>query len=113
VPAKPEDIVSAAASAGTIGVDVEIVAEGCGGGALAAWSAREATLKAAGAHLSELPRVHGDGRRLHFRGRRWYGHAPRLSPGTVLCIVGSLPIAQIRVQRRPAARVAAWQAGCP
>lgn len=104
-------VVCATASAGSIGIDVEILAAACGGGALAAWSAREATLKAAGARLSDMPRVHGGGRRLHFGGRRWYGHAPRLTPGTVLRVVSSLPIARFSLQRRPAARVVAWQQG--
>jgi len=102
-------VVCAVASAGTIGIDVEILAYGGAGGALAAWSAREATVKAAGARLHDLPRVHGSGRRLHFRGQRWYGHAPPLTPGTILRVVSSLPIAQFRLQRRPAARVVAWQ----
>ena len=102
-------VVCAAASAGTIGIDVESLAEGRSGGALAAWSAREATLKAAGASFSELAQVHGGGRRLHFRGRRWYAHAPRLAPGAVLRVVSSLPIAQLRLQRRSAAQVIALQ----
>jgi len=93
-------VVCAAASAGAIGALP---------GALAAWCAREATLKAAGARLHELPHVYGSGGRLQFQGRRWYGRAPRLGPDTVLRVVSSRPITQFRLERRPALRVVAWQ----
>ena len=105
-------VVCAVSSRGAIGIDVETLTSAHTRGALAAWSSREATLKAAGASLGELSRVRGDGRYLRFRGRRWYGHAPRLTPGTVLRVVSSLPISSCRLLRRPAARVIARQQAC-
>ena len=104
-----EWVVCAVASAGAIGVDVEALSDERPSGALAAWSNREAILKAAGARLGDLPRVQGSGQRLQFQGRRWYGHAPRLAPDTVLRVVSSLPIASCRVLRRCAAEVIARQ----
>ena len=102
-------VVCAVASRGAIGVDIEALNAERTPGALAAWSNREATLKAAGAHLRDLPRVQGGGKRLQFQGRRWYGHAPRLTPDTVLRVVSSVPIARLRLLRRPAAEVIARQ----
>lgn len=106
-------VVCATASAGTIGIDIEMLAAGRSAGSLGAWAAREATLKAAGAALHELSRVHGGGRLLCFRGRRWYGHAPRLTPDTVLRVVSSRPMTRFRMQQRPALRVATWQEARP
>ena len=114
-----EWVVCAVANRGAVGVDVEVLgsaglsaASSAGAstlGALALWSGREATLKAAGATLAELARVQGGGSHWRFRARRWYGHAPRLAPGTVLRVVSSLPIARCRLLRRPAERVIARQ----
>src|SRR5258705_9168339 len=44
---------------------------------LAAWAAKEATVKAAGATLAELNQVQLRGRRIAFRGRNWYCNTPR------------------------------------
>ncbi len=104
-------VVCAVANRGAIGVDIEALgtAGASTAGALAHWSGREATLKAAGATLGEMQHVHGGGSHWRFRARRWYGHAPRLAPGTVLRVVSSLPIAHCRLLRRPVERVIARQ----
>ncbi len=102
-------VVCAVARRGAIGVDIEALDEVRTPGVVAAWCSREATLKAAGARLGELARVQGGGRRLQFQGRRWYGHAPRLAPGTVLRVVSSHPHARIRMLQRPVAQVLARQ----
>lgn len=127
-----EWVVCAVASGAAIGVDVETLdgarapdmgspganmrAAGMRGantpGVIAAWSGREATLKAAGAGLGEQARVHGSGEHWRFRGRRWYGHAPRLAADAVLRVVSSRPIARCQVLRRPAALVIARQVAC-
>lgn len=104
-----EWVVCAVAKRGAIGVDIEVLGSASTPGALARWSGREATLKAAGASLGEFARVQGGGSHWRFRARRWYGHAPRLAPGTVLRVVSSLPIARCRLLRRPAERVIARQ----
>jgi phosphopantetheinyl transferase len=102
-------VVCALAGTGTIGIDIETTVAGSRPGALAAWTTREAALKAAGARLQELPRARLCGELLQFRGRRWYCRAPRLTPGTMLRVVSSRPITRLTLQRRAAERVAAWQ----
>jgi len=102
-------VVCALAAVGRIGIDVEAVLAGSRRAALAAWTAKEATLKAAGARLQDLPQVQLCGRRLHFQDRRWYCRAPMLSVDTVLRVVSSVPITTLRLRRIPAGRVVAWQ----
>jgi phosphopantetheinyl transferase len=106
-------VVCALAGVGGIGVDVEAVRVGVPPAALVAWTMKEATLKAAGARLQELPQVQLRGSRLHFQDRRWYCRAPRLCADTMLRVVTSVPVARLRLRTMPASRVVAWQAALP
>jgi phosphopantetheinyl transferase len=92
-------VVCAMAGAGSIGVDVQALADGATAGAVAVWSAKEATLKAAGASLQDLPRMQVCGERVQFLGRRWYCAAPRLTPAVALRVVSSLPIDSLQLRR--------------
>jgi phosphopantetheinyl transferase len=103
-------VVCATAGAGTIGVDVQALVDGATAGAVAAWSAKEATLKAAGAQLRDLPRVQLCGQRLQFQGRRWYCAAPQLTPAMALRVVSSRPIARVMIQHWSAQRLLGVQA---
>ncbi len=102
-------VVCALAAVGSIGIDVETVNVGSRCAALATWTAKEATLKAAGARLQDLPQVQLRGRRLQFQDRRWYCRAPKLSDDTMLRVVSSVPITRLRLRRMLAGRVVAWQ----
>ena len=102
-------VVCALAAVGSIGVDVEAVLVGSRRAALASWTVKEATLKAAGARLQDFAQVQLRGSRLHFQDQRWYCRAPKLSSDTVLRVVSSVPITRLRVRRILAGRVVAWQ----
>jgi phosphopantetheinyl transferase len=71
--------------------------------ALAIWTAKEATIKAAGVTLAELPQVRVRGRRLEFRGRRWYCRAPRIAPRLVVRLVTALPATRLLLRAVPVA----------
>jgi phosphopantetheinyl transferase len=102
-------VVCALAGVGKIGIDVETVPVDSRRAALATWTAKEATLKAAGARLQDLPQVQLRGSQLHFQDRRWYCRTPKLSVDTVLRVVSSVPITRLRLRRIAAGRVVAWQ----
>jgi len=102
-------VVCALAGVGKIGIDVEAVPVGARRAELAAWTLKEATLKAAGARLQSLPQVQLRGRRVHFQDQRWYCRAPTLSAGTIVRVVSSVPITRLRMRRIPVGRVVAWQ----
>jgi len=70
--------------------------------ALAIWTAKEAALKAAGATLAELAQVRVRGRRVEFRGQRWYCRAPRITPDTVTRLVTAQPVTRLLRQSVPA-----------
>lgn len=113
-------VVCALASGGSVGVDIEpLVSRAALPGwqsafdaaeraaarsprrALAIWTAKEAALKAAGATLTELAQVRVRGRRVEFRGQRWYCRAPRITPDTVTCLVTARPVTRLLRQSVP------------
>lgn len=106
-------VLCALAADGPIGIDVEATATaGSNEAALATWAAREATIKAAGATLAELAQVQVHGRRIRFRGRRWYCRTPRLPERPpvrlVVRVVTERPITQLLMRAiAPAAALAA------
>ena len=97
-------VLCALAANGNVGVDVEECAAARSSAApLAIWTAREATIKAAGATLAELARVHIDGRRIGFHGRRWYLRSPRLGSRLVVRVVTEQPATQLLLRAVPVA----------
>jgi phosphopantetheinyl transferase len=97
-------VLCALAANGSVGIDVEeSAAARSGAAALAIWAAKEATIKAAGATLAELARVHLDGRRVGFRGRRWYLSSPRLASRLVVRVVTERPVTQLLMRAVPLA----------
>ena len=114
-------VVCALASGGPVGVDIEpivsraalpawqgafdtteLAAARSPRRALAIWTAKEATLKAAGGTLAGLAQVRVRGQRVEFRGRRWYCRAPRLTPGTVTRVVTARPVTRLMREAVPA-----------
>jgi phosphopantetheinyl transferase len=75
--------------------------------ALSIWTAKEAVLKAAGATLAELSQVRVRGRRVEFRGRRWYCRAPRVAPRTITRLVTARPVTRLLLRAMPAGAVLA------
>jgi len=89
-------VLCALADDGNVGIDVEANATARANPiALAIWAAREATIKAAGATLAELAQVQVQGRRIGFRGRRWYCRTPRLPAHLVVRLVTERPVTQL------------------
>jgi phosphopantetheinyl transferase (holo-ACP synthase) len=66
--------------------------------ALGIWAVKEAVLKAAGAARAELAQVRVRGRRVQFRGQRWYCRAPRLGERVVVRLATSQPVRSLRLQ---------------
>lgn len=117
-----EWVVCALAGSGDVGVDIEPLARAeslpawtsvfdaeereaarSTRAALAIWTAKEATLKAAGAGFAELSQVRVRGRELQFRGRQWHSRAPRFTSGMIARLVTSRPVARLRAVAVPAA----------
>jgi phosphopantetheinyl transferase len=73
--------------------------------ALAIWTAKEATLKAAGATLAEAPRVRVRGRRVEFGARRWHCRRPTLAARVMVSLVTARPTAQLVLLPLPLRRV--------
>ena len=89
-------VLCALAGEGHVGIDVEDhVAARADPAALGIWAAQEATIKAAGATLVELAQVRVQGRRIGFRGRRWYCRTPRLPAHLVVRLVTERPVTQL------------------
>jgi phosphopantetheinyl transferase len=92
-------VLCALAADGTVGIDVEVRDSArFSRAALALWTAREATVKAAGATFAELPQVQVRGRRIGFLGRRWYCRTPRLAPRLVVRLVTERPVTRLLVR---------------
>ncbi|HEX9474570.1 MAG TPA: hypothetical protein VF931_10280 [Steroidobacteraceae bacterium] len=102
-------VLCALAADGNVGIDVEANASArANQAALAIWAAQEATIKAAGASLAELAQVQVQGRRIGFRGRRWYCRTPRLPAHLVVRLVTERPVTQLLLRAvSPAAALAA------
>jgi 4'-phosphopantetheinyl transferase len=95
-------VLCALAADGQVGIDVEERATAHSGpAALAIWTAKEATLKAAGATLAEVAQVHVRGQRIGFRGRRWYCRTPRLASSLVVRLVTERPVTQLQMRAVP------------
>ena len=99
-----EWVLCALADDGTVGIDVEESSPThADPAALALWAAKEATVKAAGATLAELARVRIHGRRIGFRGRRWYLSSPRLDADLLVRVVTERPVTQLLLRAVPVA----------
>jgi 4'-phosphopantetheinyl transferase len=97
-------VLCALAADGAVGIDVEErAAAPAEAAALGIWVAKEATLKAAGATLSELAGVRLHGRRIGFRGRHWYLRSPRLAAGLLVRVVTARPVTQLELRAVPLA----------
>jgi 4'-phosphopantetheinyl transferase len=73
--------------------------------ALAIWTAKEATLKAAGATLAEALRVRVRGQRVEFRGMQWHCRRPTLAPRVMVSLVAALPITRVDLLALPSGQV--------
>jgi 4'-phosphopantetheinyl transferase len=92
-------VLCALAATGNVGIDVEAGATARSGqAALAIWTVKEAAVKAAGATLAELAQVHLQGRRIGFRGRRWYCRTPRLASRLLVRVVTERPVTRLLVR---------------
>ncbi len=120
-------VLCALASAGAVGVDIEALAPRAtlprwlqvfdrheraaaraARAALSIWATKEAALKAAGAAFAELAQVRVRGRRVEFRGRRWYCRAPRIAPRMIARLVTEQPVTRLVLRAVPATE--AWLA---
>lgn len=109
-------VLCALASDGAVGVDVEALAPSAAlprwlavfdqeeraaartaRAALSIWTAKEATLKAAGARFGELAQVRVRGRKIEFLGRRWHSRAPRLAPRLIARVVTERPVTRLKL----------------
>ena len=70
-------------------------------GRLAIWTAKEATIKAAGATLAELEQVQLRGRGVRFRGRSWHCRTPRLAAPLIVRVVTERRITQLLLRPMP------------
>jgi 4'-phosphopantetheinyl transferase len=115
-------VACAVATAGRVGLDVEMLDSGnlpafsyCfdsqelqqatdARAALGIWCAKEATVKAAGATLAELRSVSVRGDAAQFRGQRWWLHAPPVPPELTCRLVTDRPLLALNCER------VAWRA---
>jgi phosphopantetheinyl transferase len=97
-----EWVLCALAAEGEVGIDAEENGAARSSAAtLAAWAAKEATVKAAGATLAELDQVQLRGRRIAFRGRSWYCNTPRLGVPLTVRVVTARPVTQWLLRALP------------
>jgi phosphopantetheinyl transferase len=97
-----EWVLCALAANGNVGIDAEESAAARSSAAeLGIWAAQEATIKAAGATLAELARVHIHGHRIGFRGRRWYLRSPRLAARLIVRVVTEQPATELLLRAVP------------
>jgi len=97
-----EWVLCALAAEGEVGIDAEEYGAACPSAAtLAAWTAKEATVKAARATLAELDQVQLQGRRIAFRGRSWYCTTPRLGLPLTVRVVTARRVTQWLLRALP------------
>ncbi|HMI36205.1 MAG TPA: hypothetical protein VK505_01135, partial [Steroidobacteraceae bacterium] len=90
------------AAEGEVGIDAEENGTARSSAAtLAAWAAKEATVKAAGATLAELNQVQLRGRRIAFGGRSWYCNTPRLGVPLTVRVVTARRVTQWLLRALP------------
>ena len=97
-----EWVLCALAAEGEVGIDAEENgAARFSAATLAAWAAKEATVKAAGATLAELNQVQLRGRRIAFGGRSWYCNTPRLGVPLTVRVVTARRVTQWLLRALP------------
>ncbi|HLQ13680.1 MAG TPA: hypothetical protein VK130_10630 [Steroidobacteraceae bacterium] len=97
-----EWVLCALAAQGEVGIDAEEKgAAQLSEGRLAIWTAKEATIKAAGATLAELEQVQLRGRGVRFRGRSWHCRTPHLAAPLLVRVVTGRRITQLLLRPVP------------